>query len=41
MKKRVYKENEALSFIGNYLDRIDYFILEELSNVKGEDEQEQ
>ena len=41
MKKRVYKENEALPFIESYLDRIDSFTLEELSNGKGEDEQEQ
>lgn len=41
MKKRVYKENEALPFIESYLDRIDSFTLEELSNGKGEDEQEE
>ena len=41
MKKRVYKENETLPFIESYLDRIDSFTLEELSNGKGEDEQEE
>lgn len=41
MKKRVYKENETLPFIESYLDRIDSFTLEELSNGKGEDEDDQ
>lgn len=41
MKNRVYKENEALPFIESYLDRIDSFTLEELSNGKGEDEDNQ
>lgn len=39
MKKRVYEENEALPFIESYLDRIDSFTLEELSNSKGEEEE--
>ena len=40
MKYKEYKDNEVLPVITSYLERIDKGTLEELSNNKGEDNDE-